>query len=104
MKNMGFIEDYMRQLNLAAEQARREAAPAGYYDALPTLRELESELYDLSTNSRFTFYDDDDNESVDVKGIVDFLTDLMALGDMASNVLRELTDPESIPSPDEVIE
>ena len=29
----------------------------------------------------------------------EWLQDLMFLGDMASNILRELTDPESIPKP-----
>ena len=61
------------------------------------MRDIESELYDLATNTQFYKYDDDDNESINVSGINDFLNDLMLLGDMASNILRELTDPKSIP-------
>ena len=34
----------------------------------------------------------------------EWLQDLMFLGDMASNILREISDPESIPSPKDVIE
>lgn len=34
----------------------------------------------------------------------EWLRDLMFLGDMAGNILREITDPDSIPSIEEVIE
>ena len=33
-----------------------------------------------------------------------WLRDLMFLGDMAGNILREITDPDSIPSIEDVIE
>ena len=36
--------------------------------------------------------------------IEDWLRDLMFLGDMAGNILREITDPDSIPSIKDVIE
>lgn len=36
--------------------------------------------------------------------IEDWLLDLMYLGDMAGNILREITDPDSIPSIEDVIE
>ncbi len=95
---MGFIERYMETLNLTVEEKKRSSSPTGYYDALPALRELESEAYDLSTTTRFTKYDDDNNEVADDFAIDSFLLDLSLLGAMAEHLLRELSDPDSIDS------
>jgi len=94
---MSYIKRYMDMINNREQEKSRSISPEGYYDALPALKELQDEVYDLSVSGDIEIFDENLNAYKANKEYIDsFLLDLALLGDMAENLLRELTDSDSI--------